>query len=226
MGSGRRSVAVDLDDRRVTRAAAAKKREENEVEFSRIVAFSDGVFAIAITLLVLNLHIPKELHGESVGAALWHERESLVAYGISFAVVGRYWLIHHRLFGEVTRFDPRLLGLNLFYLAWVVLVPFSSEVIGDHASDTGGIVIYAVNLAVVAVLGWVMAADAHRAGLTKLRPEDEREYRYRALFVALVFTASIPVAFVAPDVAPLLWLALFLDPVERFGVARAGPRSG
>jgi uncharacterized membrane protein len=205
----------------VTRAEAAKKREENEVEFSRIVAFSDGVFAIAITLLVLNLHIPKELHGESVGAALWDEREAFIAYGISFAVIGRYWLIHHRLFGEVTGFDSRLLGLNLLYLGWVVLVPFSSEVIGDHANDTGGIVIYAVNLAVVAVLGWVMAADAHRAGLTRFRAEDEREYRYRALFVALVFAASIPVAFIEPSVAPFLWLALFFDPVERFGVAKA-----
>ncbi len=210
----------------MTRAEAAKKREENEVEFSRIVAFSDGVFAIAITLLVLNLHIPKELHGESVGAALWGEHESLIAYAISFAVIGRYWLIHHRLFGEVTGFDSRLLALNLFYLGWVVLVPFSSEVIGDHATETGGIVIYAVNLAVVALLGWVMAADAHRAGLTRLRPEDEREYRYRAFFVALVFTASIPVSFVAPKLAPFLWLALFFDPVERFGVARATPRSG
>ena len=210
----------------MARERILKTREEHEVEFSRIVAFSDGVFAIAITLLVLNLHIPKELHGESVGAALWHERESLLAYGISFAVIGRYWLIHHRLFGEVTGFDSRLLGLNLFYLAWVVLVPFSSEVIGDHGSETGGIVIYAVNLAVVAVLGWVMAADAHRAGLTRLRSEDEREYRYRAFFVALVFTASIPVSFVAPSVAPFLWLALFLDPVERFGVGRAERPTG
>jgi uncharacterized membrane protein len=209
----------------VTRAETAKKREENEVEFSRIVAFSDGVFAIAITLLVLNLQIPKELGGESVGAALWHEREAFIAYGISFAVIGRYWLIHHRLFAEVTGFDSRLLGLNLFYLAWVVLVPFSSEVIGEHGSETGGIVIYAVNLAVVAVLGWAMAADAHRAGMTRLRAEDEREYRYRAFFVAIVFTTSIPVSFVAPSVAPFLWLALFFDPVERFGVARATPRS-
>ncbi|HEY2715620.1 MAG TPA: TMEM175 family protein [Solirubrobacterales bacterium] len=208
----------------MTRAEAAKKREENEIEFSRIVAFSDGVFAIAITLLVLNLTIPKDLHGETVGAAIWNEREAFIAYGISFAVIGRYWLIHHRLFGEVTGFDGRLLGLNLFYLGWVVLVPFSSEVIGDHANDTGGIVVYAINLAVVAVLGWVMAADAHRAGLTRFRPEDEREYRYRAFFVAIVFIASIPVAFVAPRLAPFLWLALFFDPVERFGVAKAPPR--
>jgi uncharacterized membrane protein len=210
----------------VTREEAAKKREENAVEFSRIVAFSDGVFAIAITLLVLGLHIPSDLHGETVGEALWHQREGLIAYGISFAVIGRYWLIHHRLFAEVTGFDSRLLGLNLLYLAWIVLVPFSSEVLGDHASDTGGIVIYAVNLAVVAVLGWVMAADAHRAGLTSLRPEDEREFRYRAFFVALVFLLSIPIAFVKPNWAPLFWLALFFDPVKRFGLGRAEDRVG
>jgi uncharacterized membrane protein len=205
----------------VTRAEAAKEREGNEIEFSRIVAFSDGVFAIAITLLVLSLHIPKHLHGESVASALWDQRENLLAYAISFAVIGRYWVIHHRFFSEVIRFDSRLLALNLFYLAWVVLIPFSSKVLGDHGSDAAGIAVYAVNLAAVAVVGWVMAADAHRAGLTSLRPEDEREFRYRSLFVALVFLVSIPIALVLPNYAPLFWLALFLDPVERFGYGRA-----
>lgn len=208
----------------MTRAEAAKKREENEIEFSRIVAFSDGVFAIAITLLVLALEIPARLkHGESVAEAIWDQRESFLAYAISFAVIGRYWVIHHRFFGEVTRFDSRLLALNLFYLAWIVLIPFSSQVLGEHGSETAGIIVYALNLAAVSVVGWWMAADAQRAGLTRLDAEDEREYRARSFFVALVFLASIPVAFVAPSIAPFLWLGLFLDPAERLGFGRAKP---
>jgi uncharacterized membrane protein len=79
---------------------AAKRRQGNEVEFSRIVAFSDGVFSIAITLLVLNLGIAKGLSGGEVGDALWDQRENLFAYAISFAVIGRFWVVHHRFFSE------------------------------------------------------------------------------------------------------------------------------
>jgi len=198
----------------VSREQGVKRREDNEIEFSRIVAFSDGVFAIAITLLVLSLHIPEQLHGESLGSALWDQRQDLLAYAISFAVIGRFWVIHHRFFGDVTGFDGRLLGLNILYLAWIVLIPFSSEVLGDHGGDADAIVLYAVNLAAVALLGWVMAFDAHRAGLTMMAASEEREFRLRAFFVALVFLASIPLAFVAPNLAPFVWLVLFLDPTR------------
>lgn len=200
----------------MARERTAKRREGNEIEFGRIVAFSDGVFAIAITLLVLSLHIPEHLHGESLGEALWDQRQDLLAYAVSFAVIGRFWVIHHRFFGDVVGFDGRLIALNILYLAWIVLIPFSSEVLGDHGGDTDAVVLYAVNLAVVAVLGWLMAYDAHRSGLAKIEAHEEREFRVRAFFVAIVFLASIPLAFVAAGLAPLLWLMLFLDPVSRF----------
>jgi uncharacterized membrane protein len=198
----------------VGKERAVKRRQGNEIEFSRIVAFSDGVFAIAITLLVLSLNVPEQLHGESLGSALWDQRQDLLAYAISFAVIGRFWVIHHRFFGDVTGFDGRLLALNILYLAWIVLIPFSSEVLGDHGGETDAVVLYAVNLAAVALLGWVMAFDAHRAGLTTMAPIEEREFRTRAFFVAIVFLASIPLAFLSADLAPLVWLVLFLDPTR------------
>lgn len=204
----------------MAREDTAKRREGNEIEFSRIVAFSDGVFAIAITLLVLSLHINENLGGESLSHAIWEQRQDLFAYAVSFAVIGRFWVIHHRLFSDVTGFDGRLLALNILYLAWIVLIPFTSEVLGDHGRQADAVVLYAVNLAVVAVLGWLMAFDAHRAGLAELDSSEEREFRTRAFFVAVVFLASVPLAFVSPSLAPLLWLLLFLDPLSRF--ARAG----
>ena len=194
---------------RAARVAAASRREENEVEFSRIVAFSDGVFAIAITLLVLNLGVPQRVGGGDVGRALWEQRQDLFAYALSFAVIGRFWLVHHRFFGDVTGFDGRLISLNIFYLGWIVLIPFSSQVLGDHGGSTAAIVLYAANLAAVALIGAAMFADAHRVGLTKTAPEERRLNRQRALFTAGVFLISIPVAFIAPDVAPFLWLGLF-----------------
>jgi uncharacterized membrane protein len=198
----------------------SKRREGNEIEFSRIVAFSDGVFAIAITLLVLAMEVPDELGGESLSSALWGEREDMVAYALSFAVIGRFWVVHHRFFSEVVGFDGRLLGLNIFYLAWVVLIPFSSEVLGDHGGEAAAIVLYAANLSGVVLTGLWMAAYARRAGLTATDAASHHEQRYRSLYIAAVFLASIPVALVYPGIAPFMWLALFFDPATRLA-ARA-----
>ena len=200
-----------------------KRREGNEIEFSRIVAFSDGVFAIAITLLVLALGIPKDLASGEIGDALWEQRENLFAYALSFAVIGRFWLVHHRFFGEVKAFDGRLIVLNMFYLGWIVLIPFSSEVLGEYGGEAPSVVLYAANLIGVVLTGMWMAADAHRAGLVETAAGAHREQRYRSLFIAAVFLLSVPVAFVAPSLAPFVWLALFFDPAGRF--AAAAPRN-
>ncbi|MGE0066408.1 MAG: TMEM175 family protein [Solirubrobacterales bacterium] len=192
-----------------------KRREGNEIEFSRIVAFSDGVFAVAITLLALNLSIDTDIPKDELGQAIWDQRENFIAYGISFAVIGRFWLVHHRFFGEVNGFDGRLISLNMLYLAFIVLIPFSSQVLGDFGGESAAVVTYAINLAAVVLIGLWMTADARRAGLTTIDADTHREYRIRAAYISAVFIASIPVAFVAPGLAPLMWLVLFFDPAER-----------
>lgn len=203
-----------------------KRRAENEVEFGRIVAFSDGVFSIAITLLVLNLGIDKGLTDGQIDDALWDQREMFFAYAISFAVIGRFWLVHHRFFAEVNAFDGRLIGLNLVYLGWIVLIPFSSEVLGEYGGKTTAVVVYSVNLAVVVLLGLAMGADARRRGLMKIDDRTHRENQIRATYIAGIFLLSIPIALVAPNLAPWLWLVLFVDPSSRLagrGVSSAGP---
>jgi uncharacterized membrane protein len=203
----------------VARERNSKRREGNEIEFSRIVAFSDGVFAIAITLLVLAISVPDHLRDESLAEALWNQRADLLAYALSFAVIGRFWVVHHRFFSEVTGFDGRLLALNIFYLAWIVLIPFTSEVLGDHGGEAAAVVLYAANLSGVVLTGLWMEADARNAGLTSIDAASHHEQRWRSLYIAAVFLASIPVAVVAPGIAPFMWLALFFDPAKRFAAA-------
>lgn len=205
----------------MTRVREAKRRDENEIEFSRIVAFSDGVFAIAITLLVLNLGVGEGVKDGELGKVLWNHHQDLFAYALSFAVIGRFWLVHHRFFGEVTGFDSRLIWLNLFYLAWIVLIPFSSQVLGDYGGTTAAEVLYAGNLVGVVLSGTLLFYDAQRAGLTRTDSEEARDSRRHALWIALVFAASIPIAFVNPDLAPYCWLVLFLVPTaDRLARAR------
>jgi uncharacterized membrane protein len=191
----------------------AKRRAENEIEFSRIVAFSDGVFAIAITLLVLNLGVPEHIRHDDLWPVLRDQGQDLFAYALSFAVIGRFWVVHHRFFGDVTGFDGRLIALNLFYLAWIVLIPFSSQVLGDHAGDEAAVILYAVNLVGVLLSGVLMFADARRAGLSRVSAEEAKLGQRSALIVAAVFLASIPVALLDPHLAPYCWIALFVGPL-------------
>jgi uncharacterized membrane protein len=192
-----------------------KRRAENEVEFGRIVAFSDGVFSIAITLLVLNLGIEKGLTEGQIDDAIWNLRENLLAYAISFAVIGRFWLVHHRFFSEVKAFDGRLIGLNMLYLGWIVLLPFSSEVLGEYGGTTTGVAVYSVNLAVVVLLGQLMSAYARHRGLTEMGDRAHREAQIRSVWIAGIFLLSIPIAFFSPSLATFLWLVLFIDPATR-----------
>lgn len=196
----------------MARERVAKKREEHEVEFSRIVAFSDGVFSIAITLLVLELKLPVEhLTNNELWNAIGDQREQFLAYGISFAVIARFWLVHHAFFSEVKAFDTRLIGLNLFYLAWIVLIPFSSQVLGEYGGQLPAVVVYSANLTAVVLVGQWMAWDARHAGLAKTDAQTERESLFRAGFIAAVFLGSIVVALFDASIAPYIWLLLFFE---------------
>jgi uncharacterized membrane protein len=102
----------------------------------------------------------------------------------------------------------------MLYLGFIVLIPFSSSVLGDFGGTTA-VVVYAVNLSVVVLIGLWMTADAHRAGLTSADATTQRKGLVRASYIAAVFLVSIPVAFLAPTIAQLMWLVLFFDPTDR-----------
>jgi uncharacterized membrane protein len=184
-------------------------RDHAEVEFSRIVAFSDGVFAIAITLLVLALEIPPD---SDVADALGDRGAEFFAYFLSFAVVGRFWMAHHRIFGAIERFDNPLIVINLAYLAFIALIPFTSEVLGNYSDDSVGVALYAVNLTLASLASAAITNYAYR---NELMREDAAQYRARftgavTLITTAVFALSIPLAFLSPTLATISWASLFL----------------
>ncbi len=200
----------------------SRHRDEAEVEFNRIVAFSDGVFAIAITLLVLGLTVPP--HKSDLRRALLNNQDDFVAYAISFAVLGRYWLAHHRFFSALDRFDGRLMALNLLYLACIALVPFTSQVLGDYSSHTESVVLYAINMMAVSGAFYGQLTYSYRVGLVRQEamPYERRNAGPVNLVVIGVFALSIPVAFVSPFAATLMWLTIFL--LGRWVTGRATPK--
>jgi uncharacterized membrane protein len=214
----------------MARERQLKKREEHEVEFSRIVAFSDGVFSIAITLLVLGITVDPGIPHDKLGHALWEEREPLLSYAISFAVIARFWLVHHSFFSEVKAFDSRLISLNMLYLGFLVLIPFSSQVLGEYGGTLSAVVLYSANLTAVVLIGQWMRWDARGAGLAATDDAQEREELMVTLFIVVVFAISILVALINASLAPYCWLLLFFEGrgrvIERLSRRGSTPSAG
>src|SRR4051794_29470525 len=106
--------------------------------------------AVAITLLVLNIEVPTLKHGQSLADALVDLLPSLGAFTLAFALVGRFWVIHHNLFEKLRGFDQALMMLNLAFLATIVLIPFSSELYDTYTKDGIAAAVLGANLALAA----------------------------------------------------------------------------
>ena len=183
--------------------AAARARDVD-----RLVAFSDGVYAIAITLLVLSISVPKG-RDDQLGQELRDLTPQLLSYGLSFAVIGRYWVAHHRMFRSLQRVDGTLLWINLALLGFVALLPFPTQVLGNYGDTTIGTIVYAASLCVVGSLSVLVGWYIVHAGLTAPTASIEMRRRYaHGLIVVVVFGLSIPIAVASPEVAKYSWLLI------------------
>lgn len=186
-----------------------------EKAVDRLTAFSDGVFAIAITLLVLQFEVPRfdgEPTARQLGEALAAQRTNFFSYVLSFAVLGTFWAGHHRMFGRVQRIDSGVLWINLLFLFFCALLPYPTNLLGDYAPNVVAVVTYALTLAATALaaaaLWWYLA----RRGL--LTPDTPpaliRVTGLRLLVVAGVFLVSVPVAFIDGNVAMFVWFTIWI----------------
>lgn len=180
-------------------------------DLGRIMAFTDGVMAVAITLLVLNLEVPT-VPGDELDDALLDLFPSLVAYLLSFALVGRFWIIHHRLFGTLRAFDSRLMTLNLTFLTLIVLVPFSTDLFDKYTQEPIAAAVLGATLGLAALTHWLAVVYTLRRGLVheQHRPATEPFASPVGLGFTLLFLASVPVAFLSPTAAALMWAATIL----------------
>ena len=185
----------------------------------RVEAFSDGVMAIAITLLVLDLKVPGTTEIAESGSllrALVHEWPAYVAYLAGFLTIGIIWLNHRAFVDKVNHFDNTLQWLNLLLLFGVVTVPFSTALLAEHVA-TGGepastaAAVYAF-LGVILPLPWIFIWR-HLSRTPELfevgygTSEARAEFR-RAIVGPVVFLFLIPIALFAPLVALAVFVAL------------------
>jgi uncharacterized membrane protein len=197
-------------DPRTAEISMRARYERGSDEFGRVLAFSDGLFAIAMTLLVVGIGVPAVSDADSVGEmwdALGDQEQDFVSFFISFAVIGRYWLAHHQFFARLAAIDGRLITTNLVYLAFVAFLPFPTDLLGSYFENPLSVAVYATNVAVISGLEVVLFREAHRRELMRERlPEDV--YRWgvvQSLSPVIFFLLSVPVAFIGTEWAVACW---------------------
>jgi uncharacterized membrane protein len=191
-----------------------------QTDVSRIIALSDGVFAFAMTLLVIYLVVPSAPPGSNVPSfspqlahLLQQQLGGFVVYGFTFLFLGLYWTSHHRLFRHIRRYDNLLVWLNLTFLMFVAVNPFVFSFFLTYDNTQVGVAVYA---AVQACMGGLLAAiwfHATRAPRLVDVDLDERIVRFDRLRTGVspvMFAFSVGLTFIDVRVAVYWWIVNFV----------------
>ncbi|MDB6029283.1 MAG: Integral rane protein [Verrucomicrobiales bacterium] len=180
---------------------------------NRIEAFSDGVFAIAITLLILEIKVPPS--GSALKAELLSLWPSYLAYAISFIVIGAIWINHHAMFEHIVRADQNLLLLNTFHLMFVAFLPFPTAVLAqalhDGADEPLATSFYGGTLTVIGIFVtamWRYAAHEHRLLSSHISQDEAKRNGRRFLVGPVCYGIATVIALVAPWFALMFYIAL------------------
>lgn len=184
--------------------------------YERLVFLSDAIFAIAITLLVLNFKTPAQgLTNAGLAQALLAQSGTLFAYILTVVIVGRYWVGHHQMFQHIRGIDTPLAFLNFAFMGSIAFLPYPTSVLGEYGKTTS-VVFYAAASCVVGLAQlaeWVYAWRFHHPRVEPIPDDVGRLYTLSIGRVPLIFALSIPVAFASTTAAQAMWVAIALPAV-------------
>ena len=195
--------------------AGSQQYARDDLAFARAVTFFDAVFAFALTLLITTVDNFSPSAWRSPGA-LWEANgSSLTSFAISFVVVVRFWRASHSELSTFRSLDARLIGLHAAVLFGVVLIPFTTEAMGEPGLRDLPlpVALYAVNVASIYVLQHIVGIVADRSGMRERRmsPRELRALIVTAAVFPAVFLGSIAIAYlVSPAAAQFSWFSLFM----------------
>lgn len=187
-----------------------------------MAALTDGVIAIAITLLVLDIavpEIPDALVSNELGDALWELRPQVLAFVLSFVLIAYYWASHRLLFSHLRTIDGPLIAINLFFLLMIAFMPFAAALLAEYAPDSLAVACYAAIMAIAGLAQVAMLAYPSAKG--HLHPTVNRSHVslvIRKITVApVVYLVAVPVAFINGWAALAM---LLLIPAGRYLINR------
>ncbi len=178
----------------------------------RISAFSDGVFAIAVTLLVLDIKVPDpaQTTAAQLPGRLLHLWPELFSYALSFVIIGVYWVAHHLMLHPLKRADRTLLWINNLFLMCVAFIPFSAGLLGQFRHDRTAVAVYGGNLVLTGLALqslWTYATRRGRLTDAPINPWLVRAGNTRTLGAIGINLAAIALSWVSPVISlALFWL--------------------
>ena len=203
---------------------------KKEFQLERLILFSDAVFAIAITLLVIEIKIP-EIHEKPItDNAVLHKLAELipkfVGFLVSFLLIGQYWIVHHRMFSFVINFTDRLIWLNILFLFAIALMPFSTGFYSEYVlrGVVTPVIFYTANIALLGLANFLMwrYLSNQKNNLTEnLTPALAKYFSLRALTVPTIFVIfsfvylfNPTIAFFIPMLIPFI-MRLIFNPMKK-----------
>lgn len=194
----------------------------------RTLTLSDGVVAIALTLLVLQLRVPSVPNATSardLAAQLSKDGNQFITYAIAFYVIAHFWLVHHRVFRHISGHQEGLAWLNFAFLFTISVMPFTSELLGTYGGNPLAVDIFAFNLLLANLATQATIAFGRRRALVSPRASrrDLLSGQVRGIAMSAVILASMALAWVNTDAAKYAWLLMALIPraVARWSSADA-----
>jgi uncharacterized membrane protein len=188
--------------------------ERSGYGLDRVLAISDGVFAFAVTLLVLDLFVPVLSPGASSAdllAALSKEYVSFMNYLLSFFIAGVWWNAHHRNFGLIRHSNSTLRWLNLLFLLWIALLPFFTKILDQYNTLQIAVVLYATDQATAGLtmtLAWWYASRNHRFVDRNLKDSTIGFALLRNATAPIFFIISMGISFIGPTIATYSWFGM------------------
>jgi TMEM175 potassium channel family protein len=192
------------------------------MEKSRLEAFSDGVFAIVITLLILDIRFPDVPYTE-FSRTLTSVLPRILAYVMSFIIIGLYWVTHHNSMHAMKRTDRGFLWLNILLLLCVSFIPFPTSLLGRYPFQAGPIIIYGVTLITCNAVGYIMLIYVHYRPHLAVSEFNEKYLRRHtpvyavvngAYLCAILLAHSLPLLSYLIYIAVVILLIVFLPKVD------------
>ncbi len=194
--------------------------DENIPDIDRLLALTDGVVAIALTLLVLQLKIPATNNVDSA-SALWRALSSgdggeLTSYLVSFFVIAQFWLVHHRILRTMRGHSEGLAWRNFAFLLTLTLMPFTSDLMGNYSDNPLAITLFGVNLVAISLTTqWIYLYAERHDLLVEVRRSHHEELvgRVRAVLTLVVVSFALVLAWTDAALARYVWLLFLVVPL-------------
>ena len=187
----------------------------NEISKSRIEMLTDGIFAIVMTLIVLEIAVPQLTHSEVAAGELPKRLLELwpviYSYALSFIILGFFWINHHDQFYYIKRANRVFVWITIFHLMFIAFIPFSTALLGEYTDQQISVVIYGINIAVAGFCGavqWWYAAKGHRLIDPDLDPKFITIISRRGIIGIIIYLVAAALSFVSTTISLVLFIVI------------------